>query len=77
VLGKPRPTLPTHAREGLAEASLAASRLFGVFRRNSAISVAAKMREGGLPDYLQLVIVNRESAVLRFEGYHDRSDILI
>lgn len=77
MLGEPRPILPTHAREGLAEASLAASRLLGVSRRNIAISVAAKMREDGLPDYLQLAVGNRESAALRFEGYHDRSDTLI
>jgi tetratricopeptide (TPR) repeat protein len=77
VLGEPRPILPTHAREGLVEASLAASRLLGVSRRSSAVSVAAEMREDGLPDYLQLAIVIRQSTTLRLEGYHDRSDILI
>ena len=35
------------------------------------------MREAGLPDYLRLAIVNRQSVLLRFEGDHDQSDALI
>ena len=77
VLGEPCLTLPAHARESLVEASLAASRLIGVSRANYAILVAAKMREAGLPDYLRLAVVNRQSVVLRFEGDHDQSDVLI
>lgn len=77
MLGEPCLTLSAHAREGLVEASLAASKFIGVSRANCANSVAAKLREAGLPDYLRLAIVNRQSVVLRFQGDHDQSDVLI
>lgn len=77
MLGGPCSTLPAHACESLVEASLAASRLIGISRANFAIAVAAKMREAGLPDYLLLAIENRQSVILRFEGDHDQSDLLI
>ncbi|MCJ1251368.1 hypothetical protein MMC30_008601 [Trapelia coarctata] len=35
------------------------------------------MQENELPDYLQLAVINRQSALLRFKGDHDQSDILI
>ena len=77
VLGECCPSLPAHARESLVEASLAASRLVGVSRANDAVAVIAKMREAGLPDYLLLATVYRQSVLLRSKGAHDQSDVLI
>jgi len=77
MLEKFRLILFTYTRKGLVKASLATFKLFGVFRRNSIILVVIKMRKNKLLNYLQLVIVNKKNAILRFEEYHDRSNILI
>jgi hypothetical protein len=74
ALKEPCPTLPPRARESLAEASLAASRLIGVSPSNYVVAVAAKMQKAGLPEYLQLAIVNRQSVMFSVRREHNRTN---
>jgi tetratricopeptide (TPR) repeat protein len=68
--------LPAQVRESLADASLAALAAMKVTDKKDAIRVL-KMLGEGLPDYLHLAIANKHSQLLRSEGDHDKSDILI
>ncbi|KAL6714255.1 hypothetical protein ACLMJK_007678 [Lecanora helva] len=77
TLREPRPTLPAHARDSLLEASLAVCKVVGTSRAKDVISVVAKIQDTGIPNHLQMAIANQQSILLRFEGNHDRSDVLI
>ena len=77
MLGDTRPVLPLPVRESLTQASLSASRIAGQPQSGVAVGVAMEMMKAGLPEYLQLAVLNKRSIILRSEGRYNESDDLI